>query len=168
MGKNFLFLRETEKLSHLHLCSMVIWKAEKEAVISVVKYMIYRAIQKQWQSNRIMIYWCGSFGLPSTLPDAYANYQWVSSLMICLYKLKWYSPGTPTHNTLWNTHMLLSSELTGKFWCICINCPLLIHMQVRMKTKLIKLRGGLYFDLHPVWIRNNSTEASYQPCTDSV
>lgn len=131
------------------------------------RYLCTEAIQKHRQSNVMVICSCGeSFGPLSILPAAYANYQaffsylWVSSLMICLYQLKPYSPGTLTHSTVWSAHMLLSSQSAGKYSCICINCPLLIQVQIKMKIQLIRLGGRLCFNLSPIQIRNNSAEAS--------
>lgn len=131
------------------------------------RYLCTEAIQKHRQSNVMVICSCGeSFGPLSILPAAYANYQaffsylWVSSLMICLYQLKPYSPGTLTHSTVWSAHMLLSSQSAGKYSCICINCPLLIQVQIKMKIQLIRPGGRLCFNLSPIQIRNNSAEAS--------
>lgn len=128
-------------------------------------------VQKPFRSTgRAMWWWSAvvvrAFGPLSILPAAYANYQaffsylWVSSLMVCLYQLKPYSLGTLTHSTVWSAHMLLSSQLAGKYPCICINCSLLIQVQIKIKIQLIRLGGRLCFDLSPIQIRNNSAEAS--------
>lgn len=167
IGKSFLFLRDGEELAHSSLSLTINWKAEKETVISFVKNMY---VEKPFRSTgRAMWWWSAvvvrAFGPLSILPAAYANYQaffsylWVSSLMISLYQLKPYSPGTLTHRTVWSAHMLPSAELAGKYSCICINYPLLIQVQIKMKIKLIRLGEGLCFDLSPIQIRNNSAEA---------
>lgn len=121
IGKSFLFLREGEQLARSSLSLTINWKAEKETVISVVKDMY---AQEPFRSTGRAMWWCSvvvvrAFGPLSILPAVYANYQaffsylWVSSLMICLYQLKPYSPGTLTHSTAWSAHMLLSSKLAN-------------------------------------------------------
>lgn len=66
----------------------------------------------------------------------------------------------PDTSTVWSAHMLLSSQSAGKYSCICINCPLLIQVQIKMKIQLIRPGGRLCFNLSPIQIRNNSAEAS--------